>query len=132
MAPPVTKHDIRGTKAFVPAGDKRGPASYSTLKTWPPVTRAQTTPQGTSGTPARRPAARVEAGERQRQQDQRLKSALEWQRFEAWCASHGLGPPPAAREMIAIVALYMTYLAANRRSITAIARALLGNRDRRD
>jgi hypothetical protein len=63
--------------------------------------------------------------------DERLREALEWRRFEEWCASNGLPRLPATPEAVALVALYVTHLAATGRNAAALARALLRSRLRR-
>jgi hypothetical protein len=130
----ATKQDIRRARAMAPTREKRGAASHSTMKTWPPLMRGsrQALPRDVSETPSRGRAASAEASELELERDDRLRAALGWHRFEAWCASHGLGPPPAPPEAIAVVALYMTFLAATRRSVTFVARALLRNRERKN
>jgi hypothetical protein len=54
--------------------------------------------------------------------------ALGWEPFEAWCASNGLRSPPGSREVIGLVAVYVTFLAASGRNVAAVARALLRER----
>jgi len=76
------------------------------------------------------PAPKVEREERER--DERLRSALEWERFEAWCESNDLPSPPVTYDGIALVALYVTYLAATGRNAATTARALLRARDKKD
>jgi hypothetical protein len=59
-----------------------------------------------------------------------LRNALEWDRFEGWCASNGLQPPPGADEAIGLVAVYVTFLASRGRSVALVARALLQAREK--
>jgi hypothetical protein len=71
-------------------------------------------------------SSKTERGQRGR--DERVKDALEWQRFEEWCAANDLRPAPATSEALALVALYVTHLAATGRTAATLARALLRNR----
>jgi hypothetical protein len=126
----VTKREVLRTKANEPADDRPELRPHATVKTWPPMRAAHPSPS--LPPPPRRPSRvvrNVEAGEHE--QDERLRTALGWGRFETWCAANGFRPA-TTRETIAIVALYMTYLAATGRSVALIARALLRLRDERD
>jgi hypothetical protein len=73
------------------------------------------------------PAPGGEQDERPR--DERLRTALGWEPFEAWCASNGLRSPPGSRDAIGLVAVYVTFLAASGRNVAAVARALLRERE---
>src|SRR5215472_7381426 len=101
-----------------------------TKKGWPPSLHGAQRPQPALSDSRLRSANNIEASERER--DQRLRTALDWRRFETWSASNGFGPVDAPRETIGIVALYMTFLAATGRSMAIVARALLRLRDRDD
>jgi hypothetical protein len=87
------------------------------------------TPPAPIDTPSSAAAPKSERTQRGR--DERLKEALEWQRFEEWCASNDLPRLPAPSEAVALVALYVTHLAATGRNAAALARALLRSRAQR-
>jgi hypothetical protein len=72
------------------------------------------------------PAPRIKREERERHE--RLATALEWKRFETWCASNGLRSSPATPEAVALITAYITYLAATGRNVAIVARALLRER----
>jgi hypothetical protein len=80
-------------------------------------------PLSSSDTGASGAAPRGEQDEHAR--DERLRTALGWEPFEAWCASNGLRSPPGSREAIGLVAVYVTFLASSGRNVAAVARALL-------
>jgi hypothetical protein len=63
---------------------------------------------------------------------ERLRAALEWQRFETWCASNDLRSSPVTPEAVALIAVYITYLAATGGNVAAVARALLRERERKE
>jgi hypothetical protein len=84
-------------------------------------------PPSSSETRASGPAPAGEPDEHAR--DERLRTALAWEAFEAWCASNGLRPPPGSRDAIGLVAVYVTFLAASGRNVAAVARALLRDRE---
>jgi hypothetical protein len=67
-----------------------------------------------------------------RERDERLRAALEWDRFEAWCASNDLRSTPATPEAVALIAVYITYLGATGRNVATVARALLRDRERKE
>jgi hypothetical protein len=76
------------------------------------------------------PAPRIEREKRERYEWHR--TALEWQRFETWCASNGLRSSPATPEAVALIAVYITYMAATGRNVATVARALLRDRERKE
>jgi hypothetical protein len=59
------------------------------------------------------------------ERDTRLRRALGWRRFEAWCVANGLHSPPVTSDAVILVALYVTHMAATRRHVLTVARALL-------
>jgi hypothetical protein len=107
------------------------PAEPTTgLTTKSPALSERPTQQAMPAPPETRasgPAPRGEPGDPER--DERIRTALVWSRFETWCASHGLRAPPASGEAVALVAVYITFLAASGRNVAVIARALLRARE---
>ena len=59
-----------------------------------------------------------------------MRSALDWDAFEAWCLSSGLRAPPSSDEAVGVVAVYLTFLAARGRNLALVARALLQAREK--
>jgi hypothetical protein len=94
----------------------------STKRDVPRALKAATTLPETPAPPSR--------STQRRERDQPLPTGLEWHRFETWCASNGLHAPAASPEAVAVVALYVTYLAATGRSVATIARQLLHDREK--
>jgi hypothetical protein len=96
------------------------------------VTRRDVSHAPKSPTPAdqKRTAPKIEREKRERYEWHR--TALEWQRFETWCASNGLRSSPATPEAVALIAVYITYMAATGRNVATVARALLRDKERKE
>ena len=126
----ATKRDVPSAKGAL-GDDGEEPRPHATRKTWPPAMRAAQ-PALPLAASDRRPNRLRNVEARDRERDERLKTALGWYRFETWCDDNGFRTLAATRETIATVALYMTYLAATGRSVAINALALLRQRDGRD
>jgi hypothetical protein len=128
----ASKRDALLSKADEPVDDSVKPRPHATVKTWPPSMRSTqpSLPLPPSGGRPSKVMRKIDANEWD--PDERLRSALGWYRFEAWCAANGFRPLANTSETIATIALYMTYLAASGRSLALIARALLRLRDPRE
>ena len=128
----VSKRDALLTKADGSADDSEKLRPHATVKTWPPSvrpTQPSLAPPPSVGRPSK-VMRKIEVDEWS--PDERLRSALGWHRFEAWCAANGFRPLANTSETIATIALYITYLTASGRSLALIARALLRLKDERD
>jgi len=124
----VTKRDVPVSRSKSSGGVKRQPTTRPGTRVPAPSVRASqlSTPPAPIDAPSNTTAPKSERGQRGR--DERLKEALEWQRFEEWCASNDLPRLPATSEALALVALYLTHLAATGRNAASLARALLRSR----
>lgn len=126
----VTRRDIPGAQRLTATeGETPTPRSSTTS---PPSFRTRADESSAPGAPfderGSRPAPKYEREERER--EQRLMSALDWHRFETWCASNGLRSLPVTPEAIGLLALYITHMAATGRSVATVARALVRGRGR--
>lgn len=126
----ITKRGLSPPTGITP----QEPAAASTTQTPSFSQRAERPTQqamaaAPSGTRASGTAPTGEQGERERERYERIRAALVWPRFETWCTSHGLLPPTPSDEAIALVAVYITFLAASGRNVAIVARALLRARE---
>jgi hypothetical protein len=128
----VTRRDVSlAPKSTAPADRKRTPSPRPTTTSSPSKSAAQvSTPPAPLEAQTSGPAPRIEREKRERYEWHR--TALEWQRFETWCASNGLRSSPATPEAVALIAVYITYMAATGRNVATVARALLRDRERKE
>jgi len=99
---------------------RRTPATIPSMRAQAPPPDPQTSGEG----------LKIDRTEAER--DERLRSALEWDGFESWCASMGWRSPSATREAIGLIAAYITFLAVHGRHLGAVARAILRARGDRN
>jgi|HubBroStandDraft_1064217.scaffolds.fasta_scaffold08998_2 hypothetical protein len=128
----VTRRDFPRAKAMAPADEEQVPTPRSRTTQSSPLTSAarSSTPPAPLEAQTSGPAPRIEREVRERHE--RLRTALEWQRFETWCASNGLRSSPATPEAMALIAVYVTYLVATGRNVATVARTLLRDRERKE
>ncbi len=116
----VTRRDIPGARRLVAEDEAPTPRMRA---------EESSAPGAPSDERGSGPAPRYEREERER--EQRLMMALDWHRFEMWCASNGLRSLPVTPEAIGLLALYITHMAATGRSVATVARALVRDRGSR-